>query len=172
MGGKAVTISTAFIPILRNMGFRQPVRPFFSPSGNGRCVPPRSGQPVCGVTAAGPRRTGGFIPGSRKPVGIISTGTTRGMLHFRNRRSSPAAAGPVHAPSNFPELTYRESRVKSSVSSEPLVSYCLPHFPMVSLTFASRFGMSSCCGHLGRHSPQPVHEDAGSPRCTGDIETV
>ena len=46
------------------------------------------------------------------------------------------------------------------------------YFPIVSFTLARRLGMSKCCGHFARHSPQATHEDAGSPRCTGDIETV
>ena len=46
------------------------------------------------------------------------------------------------------------------------------YFPIVSFTLANRFGISRCCGHFARHSPQAMHEDAGSPRCTGDIETV
>ena len=46
------------------------------------------------------------------------------------------------------------------------------YFPIVSFTVASREGISRCCGHFAKHSPQATHEDAGSPRCTGDIDTV
>ena len=46
------------------------------------------------------------------------------------------------------------------------------YFPIVSFTLDSRAGISRCCGHFAKHSPQATHEDAGSPRCTGDIETV
>ena len=46
------------------------------------------------------------------------------------------------------------------------------YFPIVSFTLASRVGISKCCGHFAKHSPQATHEDAGSPRWTGDIETV
>ena len=46
------------------------------------------------------------------------------------------------------------------------------YLPMVCFTLARSPGMSRCCGHLAMHTPQPVHEEAGSPRCTGDIDTV
>ena len=46
------------------------------------------------------------------------------------------------------------------------------YFPIVSLTFASRLGISRCWGHLGRQAPHPTHEEAGSPRWTGDMATV
>ena len=55
---------------------------------------------------------------------------------------------------------------------EKIVERGKGYFPIISFTLVCRFGISRCCGHFARHSPQETHEEAGSPRCTGDIETV
>ena len=69
--------------------------------------------------------------------------------------------------------------IASSIPNNPInifqfidLQYLYYYLPNVSFTLAKRFGMSRCCGHFSRHLPQPMHDEAGSPRCTGDIETV